>query len=78
LLGLFSVCIGIYQVSQSLFLRAKRGSIVVNCVVDVDTKVLVRRRLQFLYYRIDTELPNCSRLGNNRPGQTPTSEENIL
>jgi hypothetical protein len=32
LLGLFWVCIGIYQVLRSRFLCAKRGQIVVNCV----------------------------------------------
>ena len=41
LLGLLPVCIGIYRVSRSAFLCAKRGEIVVNCVVDVDTRVVV-------------------------------------
>jgi hypothetical protein len=40
LLGLLLVCIGIYRVSWSAFLRAKRGEIVVNCVVDVDTRMV--------------------------------------
>jgi hypothetical protein len=32
--GSFQVCIGIYQGLRSRFLRAKRGEIVVNCVVE--------------------------------------------
>jgi hypothetical protein len=47
LLRLFSVCIGIYQVSQSRFSCANRGQIVVNCVAECGHGMAVRSRWRF-------------------------------
>ena len=73
LLGLSSVCIGIYQVSQSRFSCANRGQLVVNCVAECGHEMAVRSRWRSLPRDPVTMTSGIARHPLTTPGSEPLS-----